>query len=84
MVRWMGGEILRVFGELGVPKCRSRADLQYPGPDFLKYPSPDRKISKNLVGPDFPGSLTISQFLFTFSRGSIVVGSGKNLSATVP
>ena len=40
----MGGVILRVFGELGVPKCRSRADLQDPGPDFLKYPAPDRQI----------------------------------------
>ena len=39
MVRWMGGEILRVFGELGVPKCRSRADLEDPRPDFLHHPA---------------------------------------------
>ncbi len=51
--RWTRGEILWVFGELRVRKCRSRADLQDSGPDFLQYPAPDRNILKNPARPEF-------------------------------
>ncbi len=61
----MRGDILRVFEELGVPKCRFRADLQDPGPFlFLSRPGPNNieKIWPDLIFSRFTNKKLVGLF----------------------